>query len=112
VQKTNHAKRKRIEKEKVQINMDSEIKDGLSLYITFKDGPDVYELEKLKGFHSLNPSPCKKEKEKIILFRDMESLIAAKLILDSHKNVKSTNLLGNKSFKKQVCNCCVLFHFM
>jgi hypothetical protein len=100
----NHAKRKPVEKKKeIQENKGSEIKDGLSLYITFKDGPDVYELEKLKGFHSLNPPPNKKEKEKIMLFRDMESLEAAKLILDVHKNVKSTNLLGLKSFKRQVC---------
>ena len=111
----NHAKGKPIEKKKeIQENKGSEIKDGLSLYITFKDGPDVYELEKLKGFHSLNPPPNKKEKEKIMLFTDMESLEAAKLILDVHKNVKSTNLLGLKSFKRQVCVYCVsaLFRFL
>lgn len=106
----NHFKRKPIEKKKeVQENKGSEIKDGLSLYITFKDGPDVYELEKLKGFHSLNPPPNKKETERIMLFRDMESLEAARLILDAHKNVKSTNLLGFKSFKRQVCVIEILY---
>ncbi|XP_046657384.1 RGG repeats nuclear RNA binding protein B-like [Daphnia pulicaria] len=91
-------------KEEVQENKGSEIKDGLSLYITFKDGPDIYELEKLKGFHSLNPPPNKKEKERIMLFRDLESLETAKLFLDAHKNVKSTNLMGLKSFKRQGSN--------
>lgn len=100
----NHTKTKPIgKKERPQENKCSEIKDGLSLYITFKDGPDIYELEKIKGFHSLNPPPNKKEKERIILFRDLESLEAAKLFLDVHKNVKSTNLMGLKSFKRQVC---------
>lgn len=88
-------------KEDTKENTGSEIKDGLSLYITFKDGPDVYELEKLKGFHALLTPPSKKEKEKIILFKDIESLEAAKLILTAHQNVKSTNLMGFKSFKRQ-----------
>ncbi|KAI9553403.1 hypothetical protein GHT06_021306 [Daphnia sinensis] len=82
-------------------NIGSEIQDGLSLYVTFKDGPDVYELEKLKGFHALLTPPSKKEKEKIILFKDIESLEAAKLFLTAHQNVKSTNLMGFKSFKRQ-----------
>lgn len=87
----------------VKENTGSEIKDGLCLYITFKDGPDVYELEKLKGYHSLLTPPSNKEKEKIILFKDIESRDAARLILDAHQNVKSTNLVGFKSFKRQVC---------
>ncbi|XP_057378394.1 uncharacterized protein LOC130700368 [Daphnia carinata] len=88
-------------KENTKEKVGSEIKDGLSLYVTFKDGPDVYELEKLKGFHALLTPPSKKEKEKIILFKDIESLEAAKLILTAHQNVKSTNLMGFKSFKRQ-----------
>lgn len=40
---------------------------------------------------------------RIILFRDLESLEAARKILDAHENVKSTDQMGMKSAKKQVC---------
>ena len=79
-----------------------EIKAGLQLYITFKSDPVVAELEKLPGFHSISTPHSDKEIIRIILFRDIESLEAARVILDAHENVISTDHMGLKSSKKQV----------
>ncbi|XP_046657406.1 keratin, type II cytoskeletal 1-like [Daphnia pulicaria] len=78
-----------------------EIKAGLQLYITFNDNPNLEELEKLPGFHSISTPFSEKEILRIILFRDLESLEAARKILDAHENVKSTDQMGMKSAKKQ-----------
>ena len=59
---------------------------------------------KLPGFHSVCASPTNKKKnKKIILFKDIESLGAAKAILDTHENVQSTQQMGFKTIVKQVC---------
>ena len=79
-----------------------EIKAGLQLYITFKGDPNVEELKNLPGFHSLSTPYSEKEILRTILFRDLESLEAARKILDAHENVKSTDHMGMKSSKKQV----------
>uniref|UniRef100_A0A0N8BGC4 Uncharacterized protein n=1 Tax=Daphnia magna TaxID=35525 RepID=A0A0N8BGC4_9CRUS len=78
-----------------------EIKAGLQLYVTFNDTPVVEELEKLPGFHSLSTPYNEKEIIRIILFRDLESLEAARKILDAKENVKATDHMGMKSAKKQ-----------
>ncbi|XP_057378395.1 keratin, type II cytoskeletal 1-like [Daphnia carinata] len=78
-----------------------EIKAGLQLYVTFNETPVVEELEKLPGFHSLSTPYNEKEIIRIILFRDLESLEAARKILDAQENVKSTDHMGMKSAKKQ-----------
>ena len=91
-------------KEKKFHQKESEIKLGLQIYVAFKKTPvAVDELERLPGFHSVRAPPNEKENEKIILFKDMESLDAARAILDAHENVQSTNQMGLKSIVKQVC---------
>lgn len=80
-----------------------EIKAGLQLYVIFKNEPVVAELEKLPGFHSLNTPHTEKEIVRTILFKDIESLEAARATLDAHENVQSTDHMGLRSSKKQVC---------
>ncbi|KAK4012734.1 hypothetical protein OUZ56_024970 [Daphnia magna] len=81
-----------------QTQKESEIQLGLQLYVIFKKTPVViHELEKLPGFHSVSDPPSKKELEKIILFKDIASLEAAKTTLDEHKNVQSAKRMGVES---------------
>ncbi|XP_057378392.1 uncharacterized protein LOC130700366 [Daphnia carinata] len=71
---------------------------GLQLYVAFKKTPVLtHELEKLPGFHSISAPPSNNELEKIILFRDMASLEAAKTTLDVHENVQSAKRMGLES---------------
>lgn len=79
-----------------------EIKAGLQLYVIFNDIPVVEDLEKLAGFHSMTTPYNEKEIIRTILFRDLESLEAARKTLNAQENVKSTDHMGMKSAKKQV----------
>jgi hypothetical protein len=84
----------------------------LQIYVAFKKTPVIIdELEKLPGFHSVHTPPNEKENQKIILFKDMESLDAARAILDAHENVQFTNHRGLKSIKSQVCNFILFFRY-
>lgn len=86
-----------------QTQKESEIQLGLQLYVIFKKTPVViHELEKLPGFHSVSDPPSKKELEKIILFKDIASLEAAKTTLDEHKNVQSAKRMGVESSCRMV----------
>ncbi|XP_046657359.1 uncharacterized protein LOC124350617 isoform X2 [Daphnia pulicaria] len=99
-----YSRRQRISqgKDKIVEQKESEIELGLQIYVAFKKTPVIIdELEKLPGFHSVHTPPNEKENQKIILFKDMESLDAARAILDAHENVQFTNQRGLKSIKSQ-----------
>ncbi|KAI9553414.1 hypothetical protein GHT06_021317 [Daphnia sinensis] len=80
----------------------SQIKLGLQLKVIFEETPvDIEELQKLPGFLSVSTPQSDKECTKIILFKDLASREAAKVILNAHQNVK-------KSQRKGVISSCTL----
>ena len=92
-----------------------EIQDGLQLWVIYKKVPTLEETTKqYPGFHSRSTRPTGKDSSStahILLFTDIESLEAAKVKLDKDDNVESTDYMGFRSAKKQVC-LMIIYNFL
>ena len=81
----------------------NEIQDGLQLSVVYKTVPSLEDSQKsLSGLHSIDSKSSRDDVAHILLFTSLESLEAAKVKLDSDKNVKSTDYMGMRSAEYQV----------
>ena len=81
-----------------------EVGDGLKLFVVYnKDAPSIEESKKsLEGFHSRVSRPAQEGTAYICLFTSVESLEAAKVVLEKDENVKSVDYMGMRSAVRQV----------
>ena len=93
-------------KEKDDLVTIKEVVDGLKLYVVYnKAAPSIEEMKKsLEGLHSRVSRPLKEETGAafIFLFTSVESLEAAKVILEKDENVTFVDYMGMRSAVKQV----------
>merc|ERR1712136_67115 len=82
-----------------------EIQDGLQLWVLYKAAPSVEDTkQQIPGFHSRHTRPTGAGADSvahILLFKDVESLEAAKVKLSEDENVESVDYMGIRSAKKQ-----------
>ena len=82
-----------------------EIPDGLQLWVVYKKVPTLEEAEQLQNFHSWGTRSTGNHSlptAHILLFKDVESLEAAKVKLDQDPDVELTDYMGMRSARKQV----------
>lgn len=83
-----------------------ELQDGLSLLVSYKNVPSVEDTKKqLSKFHTRTTRPAGKDSDKVVhilMFTDMESVDAAKVVLEKDENIESVEFMGFRSGKKAV----------
>lgn len=81
-----------------------ELQDGLSLLVSYKNVPTIEETkQKLTGFHTRTTRPSGKDSSAVVhilMFTDIESVDAAKAILETDDNVDTVEFMGFRSGKK------------
>lgn len=75
-----------------------EIKAGLELNITYKTEPKDEEFRELPGVYSVSQWTANRM-SRILLFKDIESLEFARVLLGHQENVESVKLMGLRSVR-------------